>query len=115
MLTPGTAVCWHVARRHTALRGRIIAVVEAGTAPTHAAPELLGLKTTQLKFNYPSRPRTHAHYVIKREEENQRGAVHNVYYLPPARSVASVRGEDAAVKDQTGPSGGGNAISREVA
>lgn len=115
MLTPGTAVCWQVARRHTALRGRIIAVVEAGTAPTHAAPELVGLKTTQLKFNYPSRPRTHIHYVIKREEENQRGAVHSVYYLPPARNVASVRGEDAAAEDLDGPNGRIRAVAREVA
>ena len=99
MLTPGTAVCWQVARRHAALRGRIIAVVEAGTAPTHAAPELVGLKTTQVKFNHPSRPRTQLHYVIKREEENQRGAVHSVYYFPPARSVASVRGEGASEQE----------------
>lgn len=115
MLTPGTAVCWQVARRHTALRGRIIAVVEAGTAPSHAAPELVGLKTTQLKFNNPSRPRAHAHYVIKREEENQRGAVHSVYYLPPARSVASVRGEGADMPDQAGPAVGLRADAREVA
>ena len=45
----------------------------------------------QLKFNLPKPARTHIHYVIKREEENQRGAVHSVYYLPPARNVASVR------------------------
>lgn len=92
MLTPGMAVCWQAARRYAALRGRIVAVVEAGTAPAHAAPELVGLKTTQVRFSDPSRPRTSRHYVIKREEENQRGAVQSVYYLPPARCVASVRG-----------------------
>lgn len=115
MLTPGTAVCWQVARRHTALRGRIIAVVEAGTAPTHAAPELVGLKTTQLKFNYPTRPRTQIHSVIKREEENQRGAVHSVYYLPPARSVASVRGEGATIEDLIGSGCELQVTAREVA
>lgn len=93
MLTPGTAVCWQAARRQAALRGRIVAVVQAGTAPAQAAPELVGLKTTQIKFSDPSKPRMHAHYVIKREEENERGASHNVYYLPPARRVATVRGE----------------------
>lgn len=92
MLTPGMAVCWQAARRYAALRGRIVAVVEAGTAPAQAAPELRGLKTTQIRFTDPSRPRASRHYVIKREEENQRGAVQNVYYLPPARCVTSVRG-----------------------
>ena len=92
MMVPGTAVCWQAARRYAALRGRIIAVVEAGMTPVQAAPELLGLKTTQVKFSDPSRPRAQRHYVIKREEENQRGAWQVVYYLPPARCVASVRG-----------------------
>lgn len=81
---------WQLVRRNTALRGRVIAVVAAGTAPTQAAPELLGLKYTQVKFSDPTKPRTRPHYVIKREEENQRGAIQSVYYLPPARSVAAV-------------------------
>lgn len=59
MLTPGTAVCWQAARKQTALRGRIVAVVEAGIAPAQAAPELIGLKTTQVKFSGLSRPRVH--------------------------------------------------------
>lgn len=92
MLRPGSAVCWQAARRYAALRGRVVAVVEAGTAPEQAAPELRGLKTTQIKFSDPNRPRTCRHYVIQREEENLRGAVQTVYYLPPERCVASVRG-----------------------
>jgi hypothetical protein len=92
MLPVGTAVCWQAARKQTALRGRIIAVVQAGTAPAQAAPELLGLKTTQVKFGDPSRPRRRPHYLIKREEENHRGARQSVYYLPPATSVETVRG-----------------------
>ena len=44
--------------RDVFLRGRIVAVVEAGMTPVQAAPELLGLKTTQVKFSDPSRPRT---------------------------------------------------------
>ena len=47
MLPLGTAVCWQAARKQKALRGRIVAVVNGGTAPAQAAPELIGLKTTQ--------------------------------------------------------------------
>lgn len=93
MLPLGTAVCWQAARKQKALRGRIVAVVTGGTAPAQAAPELIGLKTTQVKFGDPSRPRTQTHYLIIREEENDRGARQSVYYLPPARSVQTVRGE----------------------
>lgn len=92
MLPPGTAVCWRAARRHAALRGQIVAVVHSGTAPAQAAPELIGLKTTQVKFSNLSKPRVHPHYVVKREECNHRGVEQNCYYLPIASSVQSVRG-----------------------
>ena len=92
MLTPGTAVCWQAARRHARLRGQIVAVVEAGTAPAQPAPEPIGLKTTQVKFGDPSRPRAHAHYLVKREEQNLRGGEQINYYLPLVCSVESVRG-----------------------
>lgn len=92
MLTPGTAVCWRAARRHTALRGQIVAVVHAGTAPAQVAPELTRLKTTQVKFSNLSKPRVHPHYVVKREECSPRGVEHSCYYLPPASAVQSVRG-----------------------
>lgn len=92
MLKPGTTVCWRAPRRQAALRGRIVAVVQAGTAPAQVAPELIGLKTTQVKFSDLSRPRTHLHYVVKREEQTDRGVEHSCYYLPLACSVESVRG-----------------------
>ncbi len=91
MLSPGTVVCWQATRRQSSLRGSIIAVVKAGTAPAQVAPELLGLKTTQVKFGDPSRPRAQAHYVVKREERNDRGADQCCYYLPLVQSVKSVR------------------------
>lgn len=92
MLTPGTAVCWRAPRRQAALRGRIVAVVRAGTAPAQAAPELVGLKTTQVRFSGLSRPRTHTHYVVMREERNDHGVDHCCYYLPLAQAVETVRG-----------------------
>lgn len=92
MLTPGTAVCWSAPRRQTTLRGRIVAVVQAGTAPAQVAPELVGLKTTQVKFSGLSRPRVHMHYVVMREERNDHGTDQCCYYLPLAQAVESVRG-----------------------
>lgn len=92
MLTPGTAVCWRAARKHTALRGQIVAVVHAGTAPVQVAPELIGLKTTQVKFNNLAKPRVRPHYVVKREECSERGVEQSCYYLPAVSSVQSVRG-----------------------
>lgn len=92
MLTPGTAVCWRAARKNTALRGQIVAVVHAGTAPAQAAPELIGLKTTQVKFKDLAKPRVRPHYVVKREECGERGIEQCCYYLPAVNSVHSVRG-----------------------
>ncbi len=100
MLTPGTAVCWQAARKQTALRGRIVAVVEAGIAPAQAAPELIGLKTTQVKFNDLLKPRVHPHYLVMREEQTQRGAEHSCYYLPLACRVESVRGGSRATEEE---------------
>lgn len=91
MLSPGTAVCWKAARHHCRLRGRVVAYVEAGSSPAQVAPELIGLKTTQVCFSDPRQPRQQAHYLIRREERNQRGTDQNVYYLPAARLVEPVR------------------------
>ena len=100
MLTPGTAVCWRAARKQTALRGRIVAVVEAGIAPAQAAPELIGLKTTQVKFSDLLRPRVHPHYLVMREEQTQRGAEHSCYYLPLACRVDAVLGKSRANEEE---------------
>lgn len=91
MLSPGTAVCWQAARHQSCLRGRIVAHVRPGTAPVQAAPELAGLKSTQVKFGDPSRPRMEAHYLIRREERNDRGTDQDIYYLPLASLVEPVR------------------------
>lgn len=90
MLSPGTAVCWQAARSQSCLRGRIVAHVQPGTSPAEVAPELTGLKSTQVKFGDPSRPRIQAHYLICREERNERGTDQEIYYLPPVRSVEPV-------------------------
>ena len=92
MLPPGTTVCWTAARRHATLRGRIVAVVGAGTTPAQAAPEIIGLKTTQVKFSGLFKPRRYPHYVIMREERNDHGVDQCCYYLPLAHGVESVRG-----------------------
>lgn len=94
MLSPGTIVCWKAARRDATLRGRIVAVVEADTTPAQAAPEIVGLKTTQVKFSGLHKPRLHPHYVVMREERTERGADQSRYYLPLAYGVESVRGDD---------------------
>lgn len=91
MLSPGTAVCWKAARHQTRLRGRIVAHIEAGSAPAQVAPELIGLKTTQVRFSNPRQPRQQAHYLIRREERNERGMDQCVYYLPAAGLVEPVR------------------------
>ncbi len=91
MLSPGTAVCWQAARQKSCLRGRIVAHVKPGTSPAQVAPELVGLKSTQVKFGDPSRPRVQAHYLICREERNDRDMDQVIYYLPPARVVEPVR------------------------
>lgn len=96
MLSPGTAVCWKAARHHSRLRGRIVALVEAGRAPAQIAPELIGLKTTQVRFSDPRQPRQQAHYLIRREERNQLGVDQNVYYLPAAGLVEPVRETERA-------------------
>lgn len=96
MLSPGTAVCWKAARHHSRLRGRIVALVEAGRAPAQIAPELIGLKTTQVRFSDPRQPRQQAHYLIRREERNGLGVDQNVYYLPAAGLVEPVRDREAA-------------------
>ena len=88
----GTLNEWMVQPGDTVNRGQIVAVVHSGTAPAQAAPELIGLKTTQVKFSNLSKPRVHPHYVVKREECNHRGVEQNCYYLPIASSVQSVRG-----------------------
>lgn len=93
MLNPGTAVCWQATRCRSCLRGRIVAHVKPGTSPAQVAPELAGLKSTQVKFGDPSRPRMQAHYLICREERNERGIDQAIYYLPPARSVEPVCGK----------------------
>ena len=91
MLAPGTAVCWPTAKHDGSLRGRVVAGVEAGTPPADVAPELIGIKSTQLRFGDPRRPRCQAHYVIRREERDSRGEDKNVYYLPAAQLVQAVR------------------------
>lgn len=91
MLSPGTAVCWKAARHHSRLRGRVVALIEAGRAPAQVAPELIGLKTTQVRFSNARQPRQHAHYLIRREERNQLGVDQIVYYLPAASRVEPVR------------------------
>lgn len=93
MLSPGTAVCWQAPRHQSCLRGRIVAHVKPGTSPIQVAPELAGLKSTQVKFGDPSRPRMQAHYLICREERNDRGTDQAIYYLPSVRMVAPVRGQ----------------------
>ena len=96
MLSPGTAVCWKAARHHSRLRGRVVAHIEAGSSPAQVAPELIGLKTTQVCFSDPRRPRQQAHYLIRREERNGRGMDQDVYYLPAARLVEPVRDREQA-------------------
>ena len=91
LLKPGTAICWATTKTNCSLRGRIVAAVAAGTPPAEVAPELIGVKSTQLRFGDPRRPRCQDHYVVRREERNGRGVDHNVYYLPTAQSVQTVR------------------------
>lgn len=90
MLSPGTAVCWKPSHQSAGLRGRIVAHISPGTSPAEAAPQILGLPWTHVKFADPRRPRARECYLIEREERSDHGTERVAYYLPPVRAVRPV-------------------------
>lgn len=96
MLALGTAVCWSASQIGASLRGKIVAHILPGISPAQAAPEIVGLKWTQVKFGDPHRPRAKSHYLVRREERGECGKDRVTYYLPLVSAVQPVTAKRSA-------------------